>query len=276
MSLLTMNFESRFLRTNQAISVILPDLPAGMMPADFYAGTRELPVVWLLHGTYGDHTDWVRKTSVERYATQRGIAVVMPSALNSNYANSSDSMFGYDMYDHLLEELMPLVYNWLPVSDRREDNFIAGLSMGGRGTIKLAVNHPQRFAAAAALSASPRDFSTLTPEYLARDGDPVARRFAQSIANVGGLESFLDSPENTWRLIDEHAASGILPRLFFTSGADDDYVMNDLRPFQRHAEQIGLDARFLIRDGYSHAWDFWDLAIQDAFEFFDLVRRAGS
>jgi Na+-driven multidrug efflux pump len=45
-----------------------------------------------------------------------------------------------------------MVYGWLPVSARREDNFIAGLSMGGRGTIKYAVNHPERFAAAAVLS----------------------------------------------------------------------------------------------------------------------------
>ncbi|WP_421019943.1 alpha/beta hydrolase-fold protein, partial [Klebsiella pneumoniae] len=89
-------------------------------------------------------------------------------------------------YDYVLHELMPLVHNWFPVSDRREDNFIAGLSMGGRGTITFAVNNPERFAAAAALSASPRDFATLTPEYLA-SGTPVADRFARAIENAGGL-----------------------------------------------------------------------------------------
>jgi len=176
-------------------------------------------------------------------------------------------MLGYDWNDYLLHELMPLVHNWFPVSARRQDNFIAGLSMGGRGTIKLAVNNPERFAAAAVLSASPRDFGTLTPEYLAGD-DPVARRFAGMIENAGGMAAFLESGENVWRVIDERAQTGTLPRLLFTSGADDDYVMDDLRPFQAHAAEIGLDAQFRIRDGYTHEWDFWDLAIRDAFEFF--------
>lgn len=269
MSLVTMNVDSKYLRSNQAFSVILPDMPRDHEPAEYYRAHRRLKVVWLLHGTYGDHTDWVRKTNVERYASSRGVAVVMPSGLNSNYANWGRAMLGYDMYDYVLHELMPLVHNWFPVSDRREDNFIAGLSMGGRGTITFAVNNPERFAAAAALSASPRDFATLTPEYLA-SGTPVADRFARAIENAGGLDAYLGSPENTWRVIDERAASGDLPRLLFACGADDDYVMEDLIPFRRHAEELGLDAEFLIRPGFTHEWDFWDLAIRDAFDFFGL------
>lgn len=269
MALLTMTTQSRYLNANQAFSVILPDMPRDRVPSEFYAERRELPVVWLLHGTYGDHTDWVRFTNVERYAARKGVAVVMPSGMNTSYANWPEAMLGYGMYDYLLQELMPLVHNWLPVSPHREDNFIAGLSMGGRGTIMFAVNNPDRFAAAAALSASPRDFATLTPEYLASDG-PVADRFRRAIANAHGLESFLASPENTWRVIDERVASGELPRLLFACGADDDYVMQDLQPFRVHAERIGLDAQFLIRDGYAHEWPFWDVAIQDALEFFGL------
>lgn len=269
MALLTMNAESRFLNTNQAFSMILPDMPRALEPAEFYGARQELPVVWLLHGTYGDHTDWVRKTNVERYAARKGVAVVMPSGLNSNYSNWSSCMTGYDMYDYLLRELMPMVHHWFPVSQRREDNFIAGLSMGGRGAIKLAVNAPERFGAAAILSASPRDFATFTPEFLA-GGDPVAMRFAGMVENAGGIDAFLASEENVWRIIDERAASGELPRILFASGADDDYVMNDLRPFREHAAEIGLDAEFLIQDGYAHEWDFWDLAIREAFEFFRL------
>ena len=66
-----------------------------------------------------------------------------PSAMNSNYSNWPDTMMGYNMYDYFTKELMPLIYGWFPVSDKREDNFIAGLSMGGRGTIKFAVNYPE-------------------------------------------------------------------------------------------------------------------------------------
>lgn len=269
MAILTMNTESKFLRSNQAFTVILPDMPREENPREFYAQHRDLPVVWLLHGTFGDHTDWVRKTNVERYAARKGVAVVMPSGLNSNYSNWSRFMLGYDMYDYLLHELMPLVYNWLPVSPRREDNFLAGLSMGGRGAIKIAASNPERFAAAAVLSASPRDFSDLTPEFF-DSGDVFAERLKGMVDNAGGLAAFLASEENSWRVLDEQADTGRLPRLLFASGADDDYVMTTLRPFRAHAEKIGLDAQFLIRDGFTHEWDFWDLAIREAFEFFGL------
>lgn len=269
MALVTMNTESRYLRSTQSFTMILPDMPRARVPEEFYRERQDLPVVWLLHGTYGDHTDWVRKTNVERYAARKGVAVVMPSGLNSNYANWSGFMLGYDMYDYVLQELMPLVHHWFPVSSRREDNFIAGLSMGGRGTLTLALSNPERFAAAAALSASPRDFSTLTPAYLEAN-DPVATRFRRAIANAGGIDAFLASPENTWRVIDEKSSTGELPRLLFACGGDDEYVMKDLLPFREHAERIGLDAEFLIRDGFTHEWDFWDLAIRDAFEFFGL------
>jgi S-formylglutathione hydrolase FrmB len=270
MALMTLTFESRYLRSNQAVTVVLPEMPRALEPAEFYARRRDLKVVWLLHGTFGDHTDWVRKTNVELYALEKGVAVVMPSALNSNYSNWSDSMLGYDMYDYLTEELMPLVYNWLPVSDRREDNFIAGLSMGGRGAVKFAVNHPEKFAAAAVLSAAPIDYAGLTDAYLSRSGDPMAARLKGMVDNAGGLAAFVDSEENVWRIIDEAAASGALPRLLFACGADDSLIYDDLLAFRDHATQIGLDAEFWIREGYGHEWRFWDLAIQKAFDFFGL------
>ena len=68
------------------------------------------------------------------------------------------------MWDYLTEELMPLVYNWFPASSKREDNFIAGLSMGGSGAIQYAVGHPDKFAAAAILSNAPVNVHKLYDE----------------------------------------------------------------------------------------------------------------
>ena len=186
MSILTYNFESEYLKNNQAVTVILPDKPRSQTPAQFYRNGRKYKVLWLLHGTYGDHTDWVRKTNIEMYATERNLVVVMPSALNSNYSNWPGFMMGYDMYSYLTEELMPLVYGWLPVSDKREDNFIAGMSMGGRGTIKFAVNHPEKFAAAAVLSAVPVDLDKMTPGNPNGILNSTSPRNLASFANAGG------------------------------------------------------------------------------------------
>lgn len=89
------------------------------------------------------------------------------------------------MYDYLTEELMPLIYGWFPASDRREDNFIAGLSMGGRGAIKYTVNHPELFAAAAVLSAVPVDFKRLRPGHENGRSGISPYRILVIITNVG-------------------------------------------------------------------------------------------
>ncbi|WEK12781.1 MAG: alpha/beta hydrolase family protein [Candidatus Microbacterium phytovorans] len=270
-SVITWTIESRHLAGNTTVTVLLPDRPRDETPREYYGEERRFKVLWLLHGTFGDNLDWLRRTNIDLYAAEKGLAVVMPSALNSNYSNWSDFSLGYDMYDFLTEELMPLVQGWLPVSDRREDNFIAGLSMGGRGTVKFAANHPELFAAAAVLSASPVEYDrVLTDELLAEGTGMFADRLRGMVANAGGREAFLASEENVWRILDAKAGSGELPRMLFACGSDDELIVGDLRTFAEHAADIGLDAEFWIADGYRHEWRFWDLAIQRALDFFGL------
>lgn len=276
MSILTYTYESQYLNNNTQITVILPDKPRSVAPADFYGSGKKYKVLWLLHGTYGDHTDWVRKTNIEMYAAEKDLVVVMPSALNSNYSNWKDYMLGFDMYDYLTEELMPLVYGWLPVSPRREDNFIAGLSMGGRGTIKYAVNHPEKFAAAAVLSATPMDLSRMSPGNPCPVLDTNDPRTRTTLLNAGGLEAFRHSNENVWAILDEKVHTGTLPRLMFACGEDDALLYPLFCEFRAHAEEIGLEAHWFTRPGYRHEWRFWDLAIQEALTFFGLTETGGN
>ena len=277
MSILTYNFESEYLKNNHSVTVILPDKPRALTPKQFYGNGRKYKVLWLLHGTYGDHTDWVRKTNIEMYATEKNLVVVMPQALNSNYSNwGSEFMLGYRMYDYLTEELMPLVYGWLPVSPLREDNFIAGLSMGGRGAIKYAVNFPEKFAAAAILSAAPVDFMRISPHNPNSILDSCHPRLKASIDNAGGLEAFRNSCENVWAAIGRLAPTGRLPRLMFACGTEDSLIYTNLLVFREHCEKIGLDVHWMIREGYRHEWCFWDLAIQEAISFFGLTEQGGN
>jgi len=270
MSILTMTYESQYLCGNTQITVILPDKPQDSAPKAFYQSGKRYKVLWLLHGTYGDHTDWVRKTNIEMYAAEKNLVVVMPSGLNSNYSNWSDCMMGYNMYDYMTEELMPLIYGWFPVSDKREDNFIAGLSMGGRGTLKYAVNHPEKFAAAAVLSATAVDLTQMGPEHPSPLLNTTAPRIRNNLRNAGGQEAFLDSYENVWDILDKKVNTGELPRLMFACGEQDELMYELFCQFRKHAEQIGLNAHFFVRPGYQHEWRFWDLAIQEAIRFFNL------
>ena len=270
MALLRVNFESQYLANNHEVYVILPDKPHEASPEAFYGSGKKYKVLWLLHGTYGDQTDWVRKSNIELYAAEKNLAVVMPPALNSNYSNWEQTMLGFRMFDYLTEELMPMVYGWLPISDKREDNFIAGLSMGGRGTIKYAVNHPERFAAAAVLSAAPVDMAEMRPGGPAYQLDTEAPRMKNTLLNAGGIDAFRNSNENVLPVIDRLAHTGKLPRLMFACGEADSMVYEAFRKFRAHCADIGLDAHWYTLPGYGHEWRFWDLAIQEALRFFGL------
>ena len=65
MSLLTYNFESELLNNNHQVTIILPDKPRSVKAEDFYRSGKKYRVLWLLHSTFGDATDWVRKTNIE-------------------------------------------------------------------------------------------------------------------------------------------------------------------------------------------------------------------
>ena len=232
MAHLVMNFESSYLHGNTEISVILPDKPREVSPKEFYGSEKAYPVLWLFHGSFGDHTDWVRRSNIETYACENDLIVVMPSALNTNYTDWMNFADGYAFKQFFFRELMPMIYGWFPASPKKEDNFIAGLSMGGEGAMKFALLHPELFAKAAALSSSPRrydlDIAGLTGSR--------ALKFQNTIQAAGGLDAFLASEDNTWKLVSE-ADPDRIPPLYCAIGGDDP-GMERFQRFQNVAPQL--------------------------------------
>ena len=249
MALLQMNFRSRLLGGNTDVSILLPD-QAG-------ANREKFPVLWLLHGTGGDHSAWVRNSGIERYAAQQGILVVMPSVLSSNYADWDNFATGFHAGRYLPEELMPLIRRWFPASERRQDNWIAGNSMGGRGACQYACQYPERFAAACILSASPQDMRTHLDDRF------FAKRNRNLVASLGGMDGYLASPYNLWDETGRLAKAGIeLPELQFICGTRDPIAYEDFVRYRAYARQTGLNASFREVDGMGHEWDLWDSAIR--------------
>lgn len=262
MSLIHFNFESQYLQGNTDINIVLPDKPREIDAKEFY-GSQKYKVLWLLHGTYGDYSDWLRKSNIELYACERNLAVVMPSALNSDYAAWPKFSLGYDAYHYFLDELMPAVQSWFPVSDKREDNYIAGLSMGGWGSCVYAFNHPEKFCGMAALSGVPINMKE------ANGNEALDGRTAVQIDNAGGLQAYLKSPFNIWdRAAEMQKAPPV--KMYFSCGDRDPIMYSHYIQFQKYAGKIGLKATFEEMQGYSHEWRFWDLSIQKALDFFEI------
>src|SRR5436190_862843 len=139
------NFFSETLGLLSSMHVLLPQRPL----AEAQKKPRQkLRTLYLLHGHSDDHTAWQRFTSIERYAEALNLAVVMPAVHLSFY---NDMAHGGKYWQFISEEVPALVRDMFSLSSKREDNFVAGLSMGGYGAFKIAVTHPERFAAGASL-----------------------------------------------------------------------------------------------------------------------------
>lgn len=153
------NFLSYTLHRAVDLTVIIPTMCFSEMMAEdpHHPQGAKYPVLYLLHGYGNNHATWNGYTSVELYAEERNMAVVMLSAENKAYINHG----GDDNYfDFISKELPEFIQGMFPVSPRPEDTYIAGLSMGGYGALVHGLSQSQRFAAIAVSPARRRSATT--------------------------------------------------------------------------------------------------------------------
>lgn len=149
MAYMQCRFFSEVLGMTTSMSVILPEPGSAQTGKPGTVRTGPYPVLYLLHGMSDDDSVWMRRTSIERYVSSLGLVVVMPQAGLSFYTDMAE---GNRYWTFISEELPRICRSFFPISDRREDTFAAGLSMGGYGAFKLALRKPDQFGAAASLS----------------------------------------------------------------------------------------------------------------------------
>jgi putative tributyrin esterase len=252
MALLRCDFFSEVLEVGTSLTVLLPQ--AGEAQIGVPAGSGDdgdFPVLYLLHGLSDDATAWQRYTGIERYAAPLGLAVVMPQVGRSFYA---DEAHGGRYWTYLSEELPSVVQSFFRVSDRREDTFVAGLSMGGYGALKWALNQPDRFAAAASLSGA-LDVRTLSG--LRERRELFDRVFEGRIGEQDDLFALLAAAE-----------VGTLPSLYVGCGTEDALIDGNVR-FVDEATAAGADVQVDFRPG-EHEWGLWDTAIRDVLAWLPL------
>lgn len=251
MSYLNCRFTSEVLGFQTQMTVILPE--QCFVKAGKQKRPGNYPVLYLLHGLSDDHTMWHARTSIERYAMFNNLAVVMPTAHRSFYADMAN---GYKYWTFISEELPEIVKSMFPISDRREDTYVAGNSMGGYGAFKLALSRPERFCAAASLSGA-LDITTVKKRIPAYEIDMA---FSDP-DNLKGTKNDL------FRLAkDVRDSDGPKPRLFQCCGLQD-YLYEDNAKFRDYCREIGLGLTYEEEDG-NHEWGYWDKKISRILEWF--------
>jgi S-formylglutathione hydrolase FrmB len=167
---------------------------------------------------------------------------------------------GPNYWDHISEEIPRVARSFFPLSDAREDNFVAGLSMGGYGAFKLGFLCPEKFCAAASLSGA-LDIDWLNT---ARPGE--ARRI------FGETASFAGSPHDPVRMLDDLCRSDRpKPKLFQCCGTED-FLYNANQRFRSAAAAKAIDFTYAEQPGM-HCWEFWDHTIQDVLRWLPLAGR---
>ncbi len=262
MAHLRCDFFAESLTLSTSMTVILPERAAGQIGMGGAHADAPPPVLYLLHGLSDDDTIWLRRTSIERYVASLGLAVVMPQVHRSFYA---DEVYGERFWTFVSEELPAVVQSFFRVSVAPADTYVAGLSMGGYGAMKLALRHPDRFAAAATLSGA-LDFASAIEGV----GDDISRR--SMITRIVGDGGMAGTDDDLFHLI-ETAVPANLPPLFLTCGQDDPLVDANRR-FVQACSDRGVDLLSSFAPG-THEWGYWDAHIQQVLAWmWDL--RTGS
>lgn len=260
MALLQVNLFSKSLMRTVPVNVILP-VDKLTFPGMPVREDKPYKTLYLLHGIFGNYTDWVTGTRIQRFAEEHDLAVVMPSGDNAFYVDQPEINNFYGEF--IGRELVELTRKMFPLSHKREDTFIAGLSMGGYGAMRNGLKYSDTFGYIAALSGGfhIEEMASCTTE----DGIFFAtRHYAQAV--FGDLDKLLQSDKNPKYLVKSLKEEGKpLPRIYMACG-DKDGLLPVNEALAAFLKEQGADVTFEIGPG-GHEWDFWDAYIKKAIEW---------
>lgn len=235
MAHLRCDFRSNVMDMITSMTVILPEGVA----------QSEVRVVYLLHGLADNCSGWSRYTSVERYAREHNVALVIPEVQRSFYADMDQ---GIPYFTYIHDELPKICRNFFGFSEAREKNYIMGLSMGGYGALKCALTSPERYAGVATFSAVAdiREFVNT----LGNNKKQFQAIFGQT----------LEIPEACDLMkLARKADVATLPRIYMACGEQDPLYDANTR-LSALLQHRGANVQYEHWEGI-HSWDFWDTAV---------------
>lgn len=243
-------FFSQTLGLSTTIEVILPQAGLSGQIGMGCSPSKDLyPALYLLHGYSDDESIWSRRTSIERYVAEMGLAVIMPRVDLSCYQDTVD---GRHYWTYISEELPKICEGFFPLRTDRSARFAAGLSMGGYGAFRLGLECPERFSAVGSLSGA-LDLPALAERFQTMPARaPILRGiFGPEAPQVPGEVDLL-------KMVESADPSRVL---FYQWCGQEDFLLPGNRKFQEAAQQRGLQLTATESPG-NHSWQYWDREIQ--------------
>ncbi len=242
------------------------------LPADYDKTNRQYPVLYLLHGYTDDETSWTQFGQTPEIADKvinsgeaPAMIIVMPDAGVSWYMNSFDGKTKFE--DFFIKEFIPYIESNYRVRAKKEFRAVAGLSMGGLGTLLYATKHPDMFAAAAPLSAAVWN----DDEVMSQNTDN--ERWNNVFGDLYGkdLKGKARLTEHYYKnsilkIVETANADDLKKVKFYIDCGDDDFLIKGNMAL--HAVMIDkkIPHEFRVREG-GHTWEYWRTALPEVLKF---------
>ena len=251
MAKITLIFLSHKLRRAVDVTIVIPSMNFQEMMGEnpSHKLKAKFPVIYLLHGYGNNHAIWNAYTSVEMFAEERNIAVVMISGENKSYINVESGREAFDIqeryYEFLSEEIPEFVTEYFPISKDPNESYIAGLSMGGFGAMIHGLKDSKMYRAIGAFSGG---------------------GFRRGAARVPGKsETEYDIEFQAKKCAEEDRKIPI-----YMACGDKDGGFENLKETAKELGKLGFDITWVEGPGYQHEWRFWNREIE---AFMDWIPR---
>jgi S-formylglutathione hydrolase FrmB len=241
------------------------------LPADYERSNRVYPVLYLLHGYSDDHTGWTQFGEAHLIADKiinggeaAPMIIVMPDGGVSWYINNADGSVKWE--DFFVKEFIPHVdanYRTRPEKNYRA---IAGLSMGGYGTLIMATKHPELFSAAAPLSAG-----VFTDDEIVSAGDEMWKQVLGDLygsKELGGKKRLTDhyKKNSILSLVATEDTNKLKTVRYYIDCGDKDFLIKGNMALHSVMIDKKIDHEFRVREG-DHNWTYWRTALPEVLKF---------
>jgi len=246
MAHLIVDFYADALGVETRMHVLLPERLSG----------KSAKTLYLLHGMSDDEGTWMRRTAIDRYAEEKDLAVVMPDGGLGWY---TDMRRGLPWFTFVSQELPALCRRFFPIlSDKREDTYIGGNSMGGYGALKCALRAPRTFSRVISLSGALDAADTAINNTV-----PATRRYWEDV--FGPAEDVSGSENDLFAAATALTDPALRPRIYMWCGTEDFLYDQNVR-MRDHLRALGYNLVYEESPG-DHQWKYWDKKIADALDW---------
>lgn len=268
MAIVKVNFFSESLMRTVNFLAVVP-IDKRSVDGNMIRGKEPFKSLYLLHGVYGSEYDWITSTRIRQWAQDWNLAVFMPAGENKFYNDIEGS---HDLFGKFIgEELVNFTRTMFRLSEKREDTYVAGLSMGGLGSLLTGLRYPETFSHIGAFSSG-----LVTEKYPVDNSSSAVIQKRSFYEYTCGPESdYPGSRNDYYGMAKALIASGRpIPKIYMACGTEDGLLSSNQK-YRDYLKKLGYDVDYYEEPG-GHEWGFWDHHIYQFLETLPLEEKSES